>query len=46
MRPRAKALTLQPDRRFLFWILIGLVAGMMSTGVMAVTTALTMTNLP
>jgi hypothetical protein len=35
----------QPDRRFLFWILSGLVAATMSSGVIALATAMTMAGM-
>jgi hypothetical protein len=43
-RYRAIAQT-QPDRRFLFWVLTGLVAATVSSGVVALATAMTMAGL-
>jgi hypothetical protein len=43
-RSRAIAQT-QPDRRFLFWILTGLVAATMSSAVIALATAMTMAGI-
>lgn len=40
MRARPQAIASQPDRRFLVWVLTGLVAGTMATGFIAVTTAM------
>jgi hypothetical protein len=40
-RSRAIAMT-QPDRRFLLWILSGLAAATISSGIIALATAMTM----
>jgi hypothetical protein len=44
-RYRAIAQT-QPDRRFLFWVLTGLAAATISSGIIALATAMTMAGIP
>ena len=40
MRAHARAVSIQPDRRFLFWVLAGLVMGTLASGIMALTMAM------
>jgi hypothetical protein len=39
MRARVRAVSFEPDRRFLFWVLASLVAGTLASGLMALMTA-------
>lgn len=45
MRARLRINSLQPDERYLFWVLTSLVVGTMTSGIMAVTTAMTLAGM-